>query len=216
MWSKSATLRALVLLAFLTLGVCSLGAGTTDRRALEGAPGQEKEDSKNAWMDSRRPASGKALVYLMQAEGAGGAIVRDTVSLLVMADGLPLGELWNKYVIAFEGDPGRHEFVAMAQNAAFLDANLGPDRIYYVLVTPKAGFYDLIANFEVVLDGSEAMTRFLKAKPKLKLVKSTALSMRRYKSQAARDKKIAKCRELGTYGQKMAAEEGYEAPLMGH
>jgi hypothetical protein len=70
--------------------------------------------------------------------------------------------------VAHECDPGKHEFASISEGGALLDAELLPDKIYYVQVAIHMGFGRARNHFEVVRPGSEAMDEFLKTKNDLR------------------------------------------------
>jgi len=49
----------------------------------------------------------------------------------------------------YEGDPGKHEFASISEGGALLDAELLPDRIYYVQLAIHMGAMRARSHFEV-------------------------------------------------------------------
>src|SRR5262245_31310903 len=118
--------------------------------------------------DARRPAAGKALVYFIRSQTMGAA-----VKVKLYADTEFLGIIASHTYIPFECDPGKHEFIASAENAGFLRAEFLPDRIYYVQVAIHMGAMKARTHFEVARTGSEAMEEITKDREDLHLVTTT-------------------------------------------
>src|SRR6266850_657853 len=95
--------------------------------------------------DTRRPSPGKALIYFVRTQNLGGAI-----SVQLVADRKPLGWTRRKTFIAYECDPGKHEFASVSEGGALLDAEVLPGMIYYVQVAIHMGFARARSHFEVV------------------------------------------------------------------
>src|SRR5262245_30266434 len=117
---------------------------------------------------SRRPAAGKALVYFIRSQTMGAA-----VKVKLYADGKFIGIISSHTYIPFECDPGKHEFVANAENAGLLEAELLPDRIYYVQVAIHMGAMKARTHFETARKNSEAMEEISKDIEDLHLVSTT-------------------------------------------
>ena len=80
------------------------------------------------------PAAGKALVVFLRPSRYSGAVQ----AVLYDGDAL-VGISSVGTAINYQATPGRHQFMVVSDAADFLDAELGPDKTYFVLVTPEMG-----------------------------------------------------------------------------
>ena len=161
--------------------------------------------------DTRRPAPGKALVYFVRTQYMGMAI-----SVQLVADGKPLGWTRAGTFVVYEGDPGKHEFLSMSEGGALLDADLLPDRIYYVQVAIHMGAMRARSHFEVIRPGSEARKEFLDRKDELRSITLKDEGLRWFdKHREEVQRTIARERKDGEEIEVMRFEDGYEAPLTG-
>lgn len=119
------------------------------------APGRasDKYDKGGTIDGARRPASGMALVYFVRPQFFGAAI-----KTKLLADGELLAILGAGTWAVWEGTPGKHEFVTASENAGILDAELAPDKIYFVQAAIHMGAMKARTHFEVARPGSEAAT----------------------------------------------------------
>jgi len=158
--------------------------------------------------DARRPAPGKALVYFARPQLMGAA-----VKVKLYADGEFLGIMTSEGYIPWEGDPGKHEFVAAAENAGFLVAELAAGKIYYVQVAIHMGAMKARTHFEVARPGSEALEEVSGKHDQLRLITTTADGLAWVSEEKADiDKTIAKFRAKGEEFETLKAEEGWDAP----
>jgi hypothetical protein len=176
--------------------------------ALPAAASDKYEINESVGLDAaRRPAPGKALVYFARTQLMGAA-----VKVKLFADGEFVGLIQSKTFIPYECDPGKHEFIVVAENAGFLEAELLPDRIYVVQVAIHMGAMKARTHFEVARKGSEALDEFSKAKDKLHAITTTAEGRKWVEEDAADDaKKIKKYRDKGEEFETLKPEDGGEA-----
>lgn len=161
--------------------------------------------------DSRRPAPGKALVYFVRTQVAGAAI-----SVQLVADRKALGWTRSKTFVVFEGDPGKHEFASISEGGALLDADLLPDRIYYVQVAIHMGALRARSHFEVIRPGSEARKEFMKRKEDLRAITLKDEGVRWFdENRDEIERTIARERKDAEEIEVLRPEDGYEAPLTG-
>jgi hypothetical protein len=118
--------------------------------------------------DARRPAPGKSLIDFARTQTMGFA-----VKVKLYADGKFVDLIMSKTYIPAEVDPGKHEFIAEAENAGFLEAEVAPDKIYVVQVAIHMGALKARTHFEVARTGSEAMQEFLKNQGNLRSLATT-------------------------------------------
>jgi hypothetical protein len=111
----------------------------------------DKYDKGGVIDGARRPAPGMALVYFVRPQFLGAAI-----KTKLFADGELLTVLGAGTWSVWEGPPGKHEFATESENAGLLEAELAPDRIYFVQVAIHMGAMKARTHFEVVRKGSEA------------------------------------------------------------
>ena len=87
-----------------------------------------------------KPEPGKAMVVFMRPSGLGYAVqssvfeVKDNQALLV-------GIVAAKTKVAHQATPGKHLFMAIGESADYMEADLLPDRTYYVQVSPRMGLW---------------------------------------------------------------------------
>ncbi|MBI2294526.1 MAG: hypothetical protein HYU76_00430 [Betaproteobacteria bacterium] len=86
------------------------------------------------------PEEGKAVVVFMRPSGLGFAIQS---SVFEIKDNYPslVGIVAAKTKVAYRLDPGKHLFMVIGENADFMSAEVLPNKTYYVLVTPRMGFW---------------------------------------------------------------------------
>lgn len=87
-----------------------------------------------------RPIDNKALVIFMRHSFVGSAI---SSSLFDISDGDEqlIAILKSKNKVAYYSPPGQRQFMVIAENADFMDANLQAGKIYYAIVTPRMGIW---------------------------------------------------------------------------
>lgn len=199
-WNPRQLLAAGVTILLAALGASAAAAGDKYEVVKE-----ERID------DARKPAQGKALIYFVRTQNMGGAI-----KVKLFADGELAGIVGRKTFIPLEVDPGKHEFIAVAENAGFLEAEVEAGRIYYVQVAIHMGALKARTHFEVAYEGTEAMDEFLKTKAKLRGIRTTDEGRQWVAEDHEKDlKKIEKYREKGEEFATLTPDQGYTEPLAG-
>jgi len=96
------------------------------------------------------PTAEKALVRFMRPSGMGFAIEFN------LFDGEELiGNIVAKSQIDYVADPGRHVCMSTAENKVFLDADLAPGRLCYIITRISPGVWRARVAFIAVTRGSE-------------------------------------------------------------
>lgn len=96
------------------------------------------------------PAKGKAIVHFVRPSGMGFAInfqVWDRDRFI----GLSQAKSYFSYVC----EPGRHLFIAIAENRVAVDADLAPGKVYYITTGPRMGGWKARVAMTPVKKGSE-------------------------------------------------------------
>jgi hypothetical protein len=96
------------------------------------------------------PTSEKALVRFMRPSGMGYA-----VNFNIWDGEKVIGNSVAKGQFDYLADPGKHLFVAVAENQAFVEANLEAGNIYYIITQVKMGVWKARVGFIPVNKGSE-------------------------------------------------------------
>jgi hypothetical protein len=96
------------------------------------------------------PTQDKALVRFMRPSGLGAAI-----SFNVFDGSRILGNSVAKSQFDYLTEPGHHVFMATAENKAFMEADLTPGKVYYVLLRVYPGAWRARVAFVPVTRGSE-------------------------------------------------------------
>ena len=155
--------------------------------------------------DARRPEAGKALIYFVRTQTMGYA-----VKVKLYAEGKFVGLIMSKTYIPLEVDPGKHEFIVAAENAGFLEAEVGPDKIYVVQVAIHMGAMKARTHFEVARTGSEAMDEFLKNQKKLRALSTTDEGLSWVQEEDPKIQEvIKKFREKGEEFEHLKPEDGF-------
>ena len=213
--SKNTRLATIIIAGLFVVPAPEILTGFEDTADSEEEEFDESEDSNEdrRFDENRMPTPGMALVYLFRSDMAGSPA--GGASIVVMADGETLGQLKDKFFVAYECDPGPHQFVAGSSGeVAFLDADLSSDRIYYTRIRGKSGsFWRVHAEFQVVRDDSKALEKFMAAKEKLRTPKSDEVTIYNFRDPERRDKRIAKARKKGKNIEIMRSEDGRQSPL---
>ncbi|MEJ2422562.1 MAG: DUF2846 domain-containing protein [Acidobacteriota bacterium] len=157
---------------------------------------------------SRRPAEGKALIYFARPQMFGAAF-----KVKLYADGTFLGIVGPRTYIAYDCDPGKHEFIVAAENAGFLEANVEAGKIYIVQVAIHMGAWKARTHFEPARTGSEAMEEFLKEASKLHAVVTTDEGLEWVNEKHAKTQKtIKKYRAKGKEFETLKSGDGFDSP----
>lgn len=134
-----ATLRVLkssLLLTFIALVLCSC-AGTSKYMA--------------ASEPVMKPAEGKALVYVFRPSGFGFAI-----NFQVWDGERFIGLSQAKSYFQYMADPGKHTFFAIAENKAFIEADLEAGKEYYMVTAPRMGGWKARVSLVPIKKGEQA------------------------------------------------------------
>jgi hypothetical protein len=163
---------------------------------------------KDAPLDpSLRPAQGKALIYFMRPQSFGGA-----VKVKLYADGKFLGFIMSDTFIAYECEPGKHEFIGEAENAGFLEAEVVAGKIYVVQVCIHTGAWKARTHFEVARPDTDAMHECSKDKDRLRAIETTEEGRAwEAKRQETIQSTIKLYRDKGKEFEYLKPEEGYDA-----
>jgi len=97
-----------------------------------------------------RPSGEKALVRFMRPSGFGYAI-----NFNILDGKKEIGNSVAKSQFDYLAEPGTHLFIATAENKSFLEAELDPGKIYYILTRVGMGGWSARVYFEPVTKGSE-------------------------------------------------------------
>jgi len=171
--------------------------------------GKFEFDKKVRLDPDRKPAEGKALIYFVRPQNFGGAI-----KVKLFQDGKPLGIISRSSFVPAEVDPGKHEFVGVAENAAFLEATVEAGMIYYVQVAIHMGAWKARTHFEVCSKGSEAMEELEGNWDDLRGITVTEDGWEWFKEEAEDDKdKMDKYREKGEEFETLSPDHGFAEPL---
>ena len=96
------------------------------------------------------PTPNKALVRFMRPSGMGFAI-----NFNVMDGTKVIGNSVAKSQFDYLTEPGRHLFVSTAENKVFLEADLEPGKVYYIVTRVYPGAWRARVAFVAVTRGSE-------------------------------------------------------------
>jgi len=85
-----------------------------------------------------KPSEGKALVNFLRPASVGGA-----VSITIWDGDKLIGVPRGKQTFQYECDPGQHLFISWAEFKSPVEAELLPDRVYYIVLRVSPGFWRL-------------------------------------------------------------------------
>lgn len=93
------------------------------------------------------PQEGKAMVVFMRPASLGYNIQS---SVFEIKDNKPelIGIIAAKTKVAYQADPGQHLFMVIGESADFMNANVLPNKTYYVIVKPRMGAWK--ARFSII------------------------------------------------------------------
>lgn len=119
------------------------------------------------------PTQDKALVRFMRPSGIGFAINFN------MLDGTKvIGNSVAKSQFDYLADPGHHLFVAISENKVFLEADLAPGKVYYVITRIYPGWWRARVAFEAVTRGSEYWDAVLQYEKELQRLEPDEANLR--------------------------------------
>lgn len=124
----------IVLLALVLASSGCAGSSIYMRRSLSRPPG---------------PPPGQALVYFLRPSGFGYA-----VDFQIWDEDRCIGVALAKSAFAYACDPGRHLFLAIAENKVGCEADLAAGRTYYIIVEPRMGAWRARVGLIPVTPGS--------------------------------------------------------------
>jgi hypothetical protein len=124
------------------------------------------------------PTPDKALVRFMRPSGMGFAIDFN------LFDGARLiGNIVAKSQLDYLADPGRHVFMATAENKVFLEADLAPGKLYYVITRIYPGAWRARVAFIAVTRGSEFWDAVLQYEKELQKLEPDEAKLRTWEEQ---------------------------------
>jgi hypothetical protein len=186
----------------LLAAACLLAAGPAAADDLY------KVDEAKPIYSTPKPAPGKAMIYFVRSTTLGSA-----VKVKLYADGKFLGLVMSQTFIAYECDPGKHEFIAAAENAGFLEADLAADRVYLVEVAIHMGAWKARTHFETARAGSDALRDIEDELPNVHPVQTTAEGRAWVAERQAKfDETIRKFRDKGEEFEALKPGDGFENP----
>lgn len=103
------------------------------------------------------PEADKAMVVFLRPSSFGGGIqasVYDTHG----AGNEFIGIVSSKTKLAYQALPGKHLFMVVGENADFMNADLDAGRTYYVLVSPRIGWWK--ARFSLLPIHNDAAAKY--------------------------------------------------------
>lgn len=119
------------------------------------------------------PTQDKALVRFMRPSGMGYAV---NFNLL---DGTKvIGNSVAKSQFDYLADPGHHLFVSIAENKVFLEADLAPEKVYYIITRIYPGWWRARVAFEAVTRGSEYWDAVLQYEKELQRLEPDEANLR--------------------------------------
>lgn len=95
-----------------------------------------------------KPEEGKALVYVFRPSGMGFAI-----NFQIWDGDKFIGLSQAKSYFQYMADPGKHTFMAIAENKAFIEADLEAGKEYYLTTGPRVGGWKARVSFQPVKAG---------------------------------------------------------------
>ena len=119
------------------------------------------------------PTQDRALVRFMRPSGMGFAV---NFNLL---DGTKvIGNSVAKSQFDYLADPGHHLFVSTAENKVFLEADLAPGKVYYIITRIYPGWWRPRVAFEAVTRGSENWDAVLQYEKELQRLEPDEANLR--------------------------------------
>jgi hypothetical protein len=83
-----------------------------------------------------QPTEGKAIVHFIRPSSFGGA-----VQATVWDNDKLIGVTTGKMQFQYECDPGKHLFITWSEYKSPVEAELLPDRVYYIVLQTRMGFW---------------------------------------------------------------------------
>jgi len=119
------------------------------------------------------PTQDKALVRFMRPSGIGFAVNFN------MLDGEKvIGNSVAKSQFDYLANPGHHLFISISENKVFLEAELAPGKVYYVITRIYPGAWRARVAFEAVTRGSEYWEAVLQYEKELQRMEPDEANLR--------------------------------------
>lgn len=96
-----------------------------------------------------KPVEGKALVYIFRPSG-----FSFRINFQIWDGDRFIGLSQAKSYFQYSADPGKHTFLAIAENKAFIEADLAADKQYYIVTEPRIGVWRPRVGFLPVKRGT--------------------------------------------------------------
>lgn len=143
---------------------------------LSGCAGSSKYMVKSEAAPTGAP-SDKSVVYVMRPSGFGFAI-----NFQIWDRDQFIGLSQAKSYFAYVCDPGRHLFIAIAENKVAVDANLAPGKSYYMITEARMGGWKARVAMTPVTRGSELWDNVATLKSEMEYVVPVADEVRAWDS----------------------------------
>lgn len=108
---------------------------------------------------SIKPQSGESIVIFIRPSLYGGA-VQATAFDITDGDNKFIGIVSAQTKVVYKTKPGRRMFMIIGESADFLEANLGPQKTYYVLVRPRMGWWKARFSLSPIRKADQAGKEF--------------------------------------------------------
>lgn len=119
------------------------------------------------------PTQDKALVRFMRPSGIGFA-----VNFNLLDGEKVIGNSVAKSQFDYLANPGHHLFVSISENKVFLEAELAPGKVYYVITRIYPGVWRARVAFEAVTRGSEYWEAVLQYEKELQRLEPDEANLR--------------------------------------
>jgi hypothetical protein len=141
-----------------------------------------------------------------------GGAVQSTVFDITDGDNKFIGIVSAKTKVPYRTEPGKRMFMVIGESADFLEANLGPEKTYYVLVRPRMGMWKARFSMSPIRKADQAGQKFQDWLTKCQFMANTDAS---YQWARENDISVTKKREkyLPAWEAKSTADK-YEATLL--
>lgn len=95
------------------------------------------------------PEHGKAIIVFLRPSGSAYGVQS---SVFELVDNKPkiVGIVAAKKKVAYQLEPGNHSFMVIGENADFMTVNLAANKIYYVVINPRMGWWKARFSFRPV------------------------------------------------------------------
>ncbi len=144
------------------------------------------------------PTKEKAVVRFMRPSGFGFAI-----NFNIWDGDKVIGNSVAKGQFDYLADPGKHLFVAVAENKTFLDAELEAGKVYYILTQVKMGIWKARVGLVPVTKGSEYWDKVSEYEKELNKLAPDVTLLKKWEDENKEGIKAV----LAEYDTKLKAEE---------